>query len=484
MTTVVLLCSHGASCTNATGQEKVTVVADLCRRPDRIKAALGEADRLVLGMCGREYSLGAVQAEVRRAGLDPLGVEIFDVSGSTSEREAFDAVLNAKIARAGAFAGSSPANAKISFPQKVNRRELLRGAHHEYRAAPSVDTALCAAASGCRACVDVCPQEALSVSGQRVHHDRSICEPCGLCVTTCPTGATINPATTPSQLEAEIAALLDSSVGPTGARGIAFSCSQGKTAETPPGWHTVSLPCVGMVTPGYLLAPLLMGAGAVAARSCGDTGCPLGHDKRTLSAIDFCREFLQSLGESPDRVWSSPSSRPPEPLPEAALEDPFGPGGAVEVMLSLAAGGHSARSAIIDHPGAPTGLIDISTDTCTGCTMCAQVCPTGALAAADSRDRVTISFDPAKCSGCAQCIPLCPELDRGAISLQTRVDLTALAQGRTTLIEAGTVRCELCGGPIAPAPMLARITSMFGPEQEAVRTLITTRCRDCRALGS
>lgn len=479
MSAVVLLCSDGvAAGFTASERAGVSVIDGLCRDPRQIGAAVHDGDRLVLGVCQGEYSLGAIQAAARRAGIDPLGIELIDLT--TADESALDVTLNARIQRAEAFAGSSPANAKISVPRTLNRRELLRGPQHEYHAAPSVDAERCAAQSGCRACVDLCPQRALSINERQLHYDRSICEPCGLCVTSCPTGATVNPAITPSQLRAEIEALLDPSSGPAGTRAIVFTCSHGSQVRTATGSHMVTVPCTGMVPAGWLLAPLLMGAGGVGVVPCGDSGCGFGHDTRSVAAVEFCRALLQAIGHSPDRVSTEQTNDPPEPLPEVVLTDPFGPHGAVEVMRGLASRHKEAKNVVVDHVRAPTGIVRIRTDVCTGCTRCAEICPTGALAFTNSDDRVAISFDAARCTACSQCINACPEIRRGAISLQATTDLQALSAGRQTLIDTDVIVCESCGGPIGPAPMIARISKMLGNGQEPIRAMIMSRCVSCR----
>ncbi len=480
MTTAILLCRDGLDETLAEPCETI-IIDHLCRHPDRIGSAIAGGDRLVLGLCEGEYSLGAVQAEVRRAGVDPLGVELIHLTTIGQSAAPLDVVLNARIARAEAFAGSSPVNAKISFPRKVSRRELFSGPDHEYRAAPSIDVALCAADSGCRACVDVCPQEALTVQDRQVSFDRSVCEPCGLCVTTCPTGATVDPATTTSQLEAEIAGLLDPSVGRAETRSIVFTCARGNAPEAIPGWYAVTVPCSGMVRPGWILAPLLMGAGAVAVLPCSESGCELGHDARVDDAVEFCRLLLSSFDESSERVMTTRTSVVPKPLPRVALTDPFGPIGAVGVMQALAARHEEARNLLIDHQGAPTGIVQLNPVTCTACTRCVQTCPTGALGSANAAEHVTITFDANLCTACEQCTQACPELSRRAISLRSTTDMGALLNGRIALLESDTILCDSCGKPIAPAPLMERITKMLGPGQDAVRAMITSRCVSCRS---
>ncbi|MDH3706591.1 MAG: 4Fe-4S binding protein, partial [Acidimicrobiia bacterium] len=363
--------------------------------------------------------------------------------------------------------------------------DLLHRQVHQYVAAPAIDPAVCVAGSGCRACVDVCPRQALTWHAGEVSYDRVACEPCGRCVTACPTGAVVNPAITPAQLEAEITAALDPAVGPPGPRGIVFTCSRAgaplPTDGAPPGtWYPVSLPCVGMASAAWLLAPLLMGAGSVVARPCSDTGCPLDHSDVVESTVAFCADLLSALGSAPERV-STDADRVLEPLPKADLHDRFDPGATLDILRSLVALDGSQPALVIDHERSPLGIIDIDIDTCTACTMCAQVCPTDALQSAQSADTVVISFDAAQCVACDQCTTHCPELGRGAIALHHRVDMAAVDIGPQDLVRADVVMCEACGAPIGPGPTLERISALLPPQDAAMVDLLQRRCVDCRS---
>jgi ferredoxin len=441
-----------------------------------------KADRLVLGLCAGRYSVGDVQREVRRAGLDPLGVEIFDLDDAGGESDRLELMLAAAAARAEAFAGSRPEQAKLTFPRHTSRRALVTFSLPEYQAAPAIDESRCAAARGCRACVEVCPRGAIRFVGGRVRHDRTICEPCGRCITACPTGAVENPAITPAQVEAQVRALLDRSIGSAGPRGIVYRCRRSDRAETAPGWYPVTVPCTGMLTPAWLLAPLLLGAGSVAARPCGAGGCLLSLDDVVLERVAWCQAFLAEAGGSPTRLTTDPDiGAPLDPLSGATLVDPFGPLGAAGVLVAVAetTGSDDLQ---FNHPDSPLGLVEIDPLTCTGCATCATACPTGALIGGDEVERRSITFEPSRCIACGLCLRRCPEVGQGAIRVRPVVDVRRLREGPTRLFESDLVTCRLCGGPLAPAALLTRIGGLI--DDDRIMAVVGGSCLSCRGVAA
>lgn len=212
MRVVELLCADGLP----TGTPQTSDhVRGLCRAPDAIPTLSEGAGALVLGLCGGEYALADIQRQVRRACLDPLGVEIVDILDAAGDAERLEILLSAAAARAREFRGSGPEHAKLLFPQAVSRRQLFTRSP-EYHAAPAVDDTKCASGIGCSLCVDVCARHALEIVDGSVVYDRARCELCGRCVTSCPTGAIENPGFTSRQLRAQIEALLKPSLGPRG----------------------------------------------------------------------------------------------------------------------------------------------------------------------------------------------------------------------------------------------------------------------------
>ena len=482
MTTTVLLCGERVRSEDGLGRADVHVVPHLCRHPEQIRAMAEGAQRLVLGLCRGGYSLGAVQREARRIGLDPLGVEILEFDG-TVEKGRLEAMVAGARARAGAFRGSRPEQAKIVLPQQASRRALLTFTLPEYVAAPAIDAGRCAADRGCTACVDVCPQKALTVLKGRVLHDRSVCEPCGRCVTTCPTGAIENPAATVPQIEAQVRAFLDPGAGPPGPRGVVYRCRRGDQPEAVAGWYGVTVPCSAMVPAPWLLAPLLLGASGVALRPCTETGCPLAQDDEIRGTVAWTRDALVALGLPGDRVTTDPATVVLErPLPTADLSDPFGRLGGAAVLLALAEA--SASPAPLPAPAVPGtfGVVDIDARACTGCGTCTAACPTGALGNLDGRGQRSITFDANACVACGACAARCPERERGAIRMRPVVDVERLRQGRVVLFRSELATCSSCGAPVAPAAMLARLRELIG--DDLVFQGISRLCLDCRGIAA
>lgn len=456
----------------------VATVPGLCAHPRRLQEYAEGAEGLVVGVCSGEYSLGAIQKETRSAGLDPLGVELVDLRMIDGDVGRLQLMLAAAVARADAFAGSGPEHSKLGRPEAVSRRELFTRADPHYLAAPGIVDSVCAAGDGCRACVDICPVSALSWAKGRVLYDKTICEPCGLCVTRCPTGAAVNPAYTPAQLESEITALLDPDLGPPGDRGIVFICSRGGGVEAAPDWYPVNVPCTAMVTSTWLLAPLAMGAGSVAAVPCGDSGCPLSYDGVVERHVATAHAILDRFELGSDRVGTAPATAPLPALGRVEQADVFGPLGGAEVLKALALVAEKP-DAFFRQIGSPVGVIEIDADACTGCSSCAQTCPTRALGYEYRDDEVLISFDAGRCTACRQCLPQCPEARWGAITLVERVDVAALSRGREVLYTAETARCRQCGDIIASAPTMERIGSLLGDDHPATNFL-ASYCIKCR----
>ena len=454
--TAVFLCADLREGLDALDLDGVTWVDELCQRPRQLLDLVDEQQtELVVGVHRTESNTGNLQAAVRRLGFDPLGVGVVDLDAAPGHHNLRVAIAGA-IARVHSFPGTAGANVKMLAPLRKSRRDLLAAGAPRYVGAPSIDSTTCAARDGCRICVAECPPGALSWNAGRVEFDINTCVACGICVSACPTGATSNPSADPGSFEAQVRAIVDAAGEEVGIR---FRCREA-VVPFESGWAQLEVPCTGMLTLGWLLAPLALGAGGVDVVSCDEGGCGLRNEARLAAVLGDLGTLRQAGGGA---------------LLRGDFE-PFGPGSTGPAVASMLLPEHQG----LEFGVAELGVVSIDESTCTACEMCATVCPTGSLRSDPSAPGVRIEFDPRLCVGCGQCVTTCPELAAGAISLSRRFDPQEWDLGRRTVREEEVPVCEVCGGPVAPAAMLERVREMLAEDAEETMSLISSRCVNCR----
>jgi NAD-dependent dihydropyrimidine dehydrogenase PreA subunit len=450
----------------------VVVIEGLCRDPSLLGHRKTQQDRAVVVLHSESFDLSAVQKAMRSISIDPLGVPVMEI-GSDDDPSVLSYQVDGLIERARSFPGSAPENAKPVFSRAVTRRGFLRPPTPVYIAAPQINHTTCAAGDGCRACVDVCPQDAYQWSAGRISYDKDACIPCGRCVTGCPTGAIENPAATPAMIDAQVRTVIAASERTIGIR---FVCSRG-SVDARSGWADISVPCASMVPASWLLACRLLGAACVKAVPCGDTGCPIDGDSIVAETSEIARAILTQTGFEAAMITGDSLS---ESI-ELAGTNLFEVRSAAELVLSLAAS--TGTEFAVESKAAQLGIVSIDDSTCTLCGQCAKICPTNALRESYEDGVISISFDAKACVNCTQCTAECPEIERGAISARGLIDTRRLAAGRITLNEGSVSNCEICGNAIAPTTMMNRIGDLLGEEFQDTMKMLKTRCLDCRGRG-
>lgn len=465
------------------------VVPGLCAHLHRVTSAARAITprALVLALCERWQVQGEPEGYARRAGLSPLAVQVVPLGtlagNDPSPMEKARALLAGAVARARALPPPTPEHVRpvpLGRGGRVGRRALLTLPPLTYQPVPVVEHGRCAAAQGCRICVEACPHRALAAIDDVVRVRRDACTACGRCLTACPREAIQMPGWSQAETEAQVAAALAHAPH----RPLVWQCDR----RPPSGgaWLPVPVSCAGAVTVAMLLRPLLLGAPAVALAHCGD-GCRSG--TAMLGTVEdrvaFCRALLAAMGQSPERVRLARATEelpvvdlPPLPAPVTPLASGE-PEATARLIIELASV-TAAPPLRLEHAASPLGEAVVDPAACTLCGSCAATCPTGALEYGEGGAGLTLRFDPRRCVACGQCVPACPERERGAIKVHAVTDTTLLNIGTRTAARDAIARCRRCGAPVASQAMLRRVADLLG---SAFRPeVMAERCADCRGL--
>jgi ferredoxin len=472
--------------------DDVVLVDDLCGDGDAIGSLVsGVADgRVVLAVCPDGPSSDEVRARARRAGLDAgVGVlrvdsvraaEIGDGAGAIRR---VAGVLHAAAARLSALPMSSADAFRLALPAgEISRRSLLSMARTSYQPVAVVGQGACRGTVVCGLCVDACPVDAVEPAGRtpRVAKDR--CIGCAACVTACPVdGAVRLPGADLVGFEAQIDALVASQPGVR----LLVACRG--APPVPPerlsgDWASLEVPCLSIVTSGWVFQALQAGAQAVAFRGCG-AACDARAPERVEPRVAFAREALEAIGvDHPDDrvVLLFPEDDEGTVALGRNLKVKMpreGAGGPVQLRepaatASVIAGGVGPlRSA-----GSPLGIVSVSTDGCTMCGLCATVCPTEAFRFDEGPVAATLDLDRDRCVACGHCVAICPE---HVIDVERGADLEALGAGAASVKRSTMARCRRCGEPIASSAMLDRIRALL-PDDPGVLDTVEGLCSNCR----
>ncbi len=314
----------------------------------------------------------------------------------------------------------------------------------------------------CDLCRRACHAGAISLGPDKVEIDPDRCTDCGACVPACPAGAISHARFDPEQLLAT---------------GVANGrCKVACAAD--PSRADATIPCHKMLDARLMAALFAEGAEVivpVGTEHCGD--CPSGDARPALAAA--ARTLAKWFGEAAPRVLvarddaetesetgaggravrrrallrrairslTPPTMAPPSFDELAASGDPddVAPGRPVSYQAALAA----RRRALPFRPGAPVGATGRTIgEACSGCLICAELCPTGALEGDCSTSHRAVSFDPALCTNCTLCLKICP---MEAIAARALRGVGAAGAGRTLLYARAQRHCPACGAPFAAA---------------------------------
>ncbi len=341
----------------------------------------------------------------------------------------------------------------------------------------------------CAACVEVCPVEALTFTGDvnaPIALNDEICTRCGACVSACPTGAFDQP-----RLDEEQSNVTRTLRNLQGAP-VELTCPQhpGEDESRAPVEAVVDVGrCLSSLTVSRLLSWVKQLEKDIWLndRMCSD--CPIGEVSAHISVLaDYANRFLETWGRKERIHLTSELDESIAPKkadfydgqqPALSRRDFFSALGRmalktasvlIEESLPVPLSGADKEvpeermrlRAVLDSFGEPAHeQMDVSympfanvvvSELCSGCDICTRICPTDALTYKldESGEYFLLNFLDADCVGCNRCAIVCPEQ---AIQLEKMVESRRLVDPEPRPVMTGKlVPCSVCGRPTRKRP--------------------------------
>ncbi len=323
----------------------------------------------------------------------------------------------------------------------------------------------------CTRCADSCPVKALVLTADEVRLDGERCTACGACLPICPSGALLLSGFDPQQFLETVA---DSAE-------VHIHCSR---SGHPDAGNTV--PCLQVLDARLLAAVAADGAQTVVlhgADHCSD--CDRGDARATIEQmhaelkkwftglpvhltveqgvqietgvqsgaeqVDLGRRnFLRLANAKPDHGVSKWSDEVVPEREQAALRWPLLSSNGSACRPSSYQELLAVRAELLpwrDHY-LPWRARKFS-DACSVCLTCAQLCPTGALVAEETRSTISILFHLRLCTDCGLCENLCPE---NAISNTYVTGPEVLSTPSYPVMHRDLHKCKNCTRNFVPGP--------------------------------
>ncbi|GAB3672119.1 hydrogenase iron-sulfur subunit [Halopiger thermotolerans] len=399
--------------------------------------------------------------------------------------------------------------------------------------------------AGCNECVEACPHDAVERSGiDEVAFDTALCQNCGACTSSCPTGAAQLREPSNERIAREVEELLtpdeveDSWIPGRGGSGleesvVAFVCSEraadalaeyGRLAaagredvEYPP-ILPVQVNCTDTVGEAHVMHALACGADGVAIVGCGGDCLHSGPDPKAelVRRLDVATD---DLGLGKRVAFFAPDPNEPRAFVEdistfvVGLEESPIPEGEHEATGEIddperenpAFDSHGwtleSVRAILEHVDPERevirGLKDFGRvevdDACTLTPTCSTLCPTDAL----RRTRTGLEFNHERCVNCGLCEDGCVE---NAITVEEGLDLSLLPENGeqevaddedadpawTQVFEGSMLECKNCGTEFTSERSAERIKGEVGDLVSGMAPdaegSIFDYCPECRSM--
>ena len=388
---------------------------------------------------------------------------------------------------------------------EISRRELFEMAVPRYEIVPYIETALCSGSQECGLCLNACLFGAIKAEVDEVSIDTDLCSGCGACLTACPCRAIVYPTFSLQHLDEGMERLLATEGSPQKLGILAFTCqtclseSSGNIVARfakPSSIASLDIPCLAMASPWLILRAFERGVQEIALISKRGK-CTSKYDLNIWQEdVRFVRELVSCWGIESERirafeVTDDNSGSVTQELEQFAKQIAMlGPTLLKKYEPTLVSDDGLLLPALIkalnDELGCsqkrvitaghvPFGRLELDNSQCTGCSLCATECPTGALTTTSDDEGVyQLLFRHDLCVACARCVGICPEQ---CLGLERILELDNLNSSKV-LFEDSIARCRECGDIIGPRAMIDRLEAkLLAGESVTSQLRLCNRCK-------
>ena len=344
--------------------------------------------------------------------------------------------------------------------------------------------------TACTACIDACSTGAIRSDGEGISVDPFLCQGCGSCSTTCPTGAISYAYPKPADAIEKSRELMAGRPIDT----LLLHTESAQAAVDAHHFNEFTLPLVVEEVSAFGLdywsAMLCSGVQRILLVTDSDAEDP---NRRVLSTqAKLFHRMLSGLRVDTLVVQLLDLAAALElvdvPVPPSALteltQEHFAAQSDKRQNIRMAFDSLATQLPPVDASqpltaDAPFGRIKVNQSACTLCMACVSVCPGKALL--DGQDTPALRMVEANCVQCGLCEQACPE---SAIELEPRFLYDGIASRKIeTLKEETPFHCVSCHKPFATNQMISRMMAklvghwMFGDDRAKRRLKM---CEDCR----
>ena len=362
------------------------------------------------------------------------------------------------------------------------------------------DASICAHSrsgiTACTNCIDVCGTGAIKSNGERISVEPYLCQGCGSCSSSCPSGAISYAYPRPADAMAQLAELLAAHYAKHQTHAVVFLHDAERGAERIAGFSAQLEPSVLPVAveevasvgmDGWFCA-LAYGAAAVVIDS---PGVEKSMTKALAAQLTTANDILGGLGLANSIVMvenvsaeklNAQAASHVATVREVATFKTFND---KRQTIRMAVDHLRSTSAVVEEVGlarcAPFGKVNINIQACTLCLACVTVCPARALQDGDTLPQ--LKFIESNCLQCGMCEQACPE---NAVSLTARYLYDSEQALKPAIVnEEKPFNCIVCDKPFATERIIDRMmTKLTGhwmfEDNNSKRRL--KMCEDCRVM--